>query len=516
MLTQRRFPTWLDDQHREARILGILEAEEAKLPDERARRRFERAADAWTSEYTRILVEHLIAELAQASLLSGEPASDEAMLEQAVRQALSLQDLLDTSGPSSPGLRGQRLIACARKANDRTRAETRQAEGFAVSRYADELQLVHTVGGAVTLRPAGEVFLGLRGRDTMRWLLALEVSAALGEGDRWRIGANRAKGLAKDGYAQFDDGDPAPWPWNYPTQRFEWEGLLKIKPYGDDSGIAFWRCRVTPIGAELFGELDQTSGEALRSLARSILADEAHVALHGRPPLVSQVSGLSRHTKMVAHELRNALVPVQFALKQLRRQLKVDDSAPESIGSLDTMAAGIERALRFVVETARITSQGAASEELFGALAAVRDAIETVQPESRHPVALDAPSEVELVYLRGWRDHFVLALLNLLRNAIQVGGETVRIFITCQTSSRGLGRRLTILVEDDGPGVPPEKQGEIFADGVSLRAGGTGRGLAFVREVIEDEFKGSVHHERSPHGGARFVLVLPIPLEGQS
>lgn len=497
-------------------MLEILEAEEALLTDPRARQRFERAAGGWTGEYTRLLVVQLIAELLHASLLSGESASDEATLEQAVRHVLSLQEIIGVSAPEPYGLRGQRLMACARKANDRTRVEIRPGGGFAIWRYADELQLVHTVGGAVTVRPAGEVFLGLRGRDTMRWLLALEVSGALGEDDPWRIGAERARGLANDAYAaQIDDGNPPPWPWDYPIQRFEWEGLLEVKPQGDDSGLAIWRCRVTRIGVELLGELDQPSGEALRSLARSILADEGHVALHGRPPVVSQVSGLGRHTKMVAHELRNALVPVQFALKQLRRQLRDDDAALESVGALDTMAAGIERALRFVVETARITSQGAGREELFGALAAVRDAIDTVQPESRHPVALDAPAEVELVYLRGWRDHFVLALLNLLRNAIQVGGETVRIFITCQASSRGLGRRLTILVEDDGPGVPAEKQGEIFADGVSLRAGGTGHGLAFVREVVEDEFKGAVHLEPSPHGGARFVLVLPIPLEGQ-
>lgn len=517
LLTTRRFPIWCDDRRRAARLLEIFESEESQLGDERARRRFEADLRRWEGEFVQSLVEHLIAGLADASLLQDDPVKDDAMLDQAVRQVLSMQDLLTADPPLPTGIRGQRLLDCARQANERTRDDVAEEPGYPVRRYADELQLVRTNRGEVTLRHAGEVLLGLRGRDAMRWLLALEASAALGAEDRWRIDSTRARAFADERYTRtVDDGDPPSWPWDYPTKRFEMEGLIEVERQEDDHGPVCWSCRVTPFGVELFGELLQPSGEALRSLARSTLADEAHLALHGRPPVVSEVSGLARHTKMVVHELRNALVPVQLALKQLRRKLSGEGLAADSVTSMDTIAAGIERALRFVVEAARVTSHGTAGDELFSAVAAIRDAVQSVQPEIQHTIELHAPPEVERVYLRGRRDHFVLALLNLLRNAIQASGAGVRIFITCEATARRQRAVLSILVEDDGPGVPADRQDDIFADGVSLRAGGTGQGLALVREVVEDELKGSVHYEPSARGGARFVLRLPIPLEGQS
>jgi signal transduction histidine kinase len=49
----------------------------------------------------------------------------------------------------------------------------------------------------------------------------------------------------------------------------------------------------------------------------------------------------------------------------------------------------------------------------------------------------------------------------------------------------------------------------IFEPGVALRLGGSGQGLALVRQVIEEELGGTVTCEESPLGGARFVLVIP-------
>lgn len=69
---------------------------------------------------------------------------------------------------------------------------------------------------------------------------------------------------------------------------------------------------------------------------------------------------------------------------------------------------------------------------------------------------------------------------------------------------------VTTHVDDDGPGVPEARRELIFARGVSLRPGGSGQGLALVREVIEVEMRGTVRCEASPHGGARFTLSIPL------
>jgi len=67
-----------------------------------------------------------------------------------------------------------------------------------------------------------------------------------------------------------------------------------------------------------------------------------------------------------------------------------------------------------------------------------------------------------------------------------------------------------VTVDDDGPGVPEAHRGSVFQRGFSLRPGGSGQGLALVREVIEDQMRGAVHCGDSPLGGARFSLRIPV------
>ena len=47
------------------------------------------------------------------------------------------------------------------------------------------------------------------------------------------------------------------------------------------------------------------------------------------------------------------------------------------------------------------------------------------------------------------------------------------------------GAEVFVRVDDDGPGVPPEDRDRVFQAGFSRQAGGSGQGLAFVREVVE-------------------------------
>ena len=67
-----------------------------------------------------------------------------------------------------------------------------------------------------------------------------------------------------------------------------------------------------------------------------------------------------------------------------------------------------------------------------------------------------------------------------------------------------------IVVEDDGPGFPPELVGQLFDRFVRGEGpqGGSGLGLSIVRGVAEAH-GGAVQAENRPEGGARFVFSLP-------
>ncbi len=98
--------------------------------------------------------------------------------------------------------------------------------------------------------------------------------------------------------------------------------------------------------------------------------------------------------------------------------------------------------------------------------------------------------------------------LNLLSNATKFtppGGQVL-------VRLRSVGGVAQILVQDDGPGFPPEKAEQIFERfyqvdmGGTRRYGGTGIGLALAKEIVELH-GGRIWAESS--GGARFTVELP-------
>jgi signal transduction histidine kinase len=64
-----------------------------------------------------------------------------------------------------------------------------------------------------------------------------------------------------------------------------------------------------------------------------------------------------------------------------------------------------------------------------------------------------------------------------------------------------------VLVRDHGPGVPAEIRDRLFDPYVTAKAGGTGLGLALVRQTIENH-GGTIRLEDTPGGGATFVVEL--------
>jgi two-component system OmpR family sensor kinase len=109
-------------------------------------------------------------------------------------------------------------------------------------------------------------------------------------------------------------------------------------------------------------------------------------------------------------------------------------------------------------------------------------------------------------------DRLAQALRNLIGNAIEHTGDEhglVRLH-----AERLAGARLRLVVEDDGPGIPPAQRERVFerfhrTDAARDRAsGGAGLGLAIVRAIAEAH-GGRVSASASAAGGARIELELP-------
>src|SRR5437899_3467086 len=100
------------------------------------------------------------------------------------------------------------------------------------------------------------------------------------------------------------------------------------------------------------------------------------------------------------------------------------------------------------------------------------------------------------------------ALEVIVKNAVDaLSGRGGRIEIDVE-SRDGVGR---VSIRDDGPGVAPDIQAQLFEPGVSSKTGGWGIGLALARRIVEQQHGGRVSYHPGEQGrGSVFVLELPL------
>lgn len=135
----------------------------------------------------------------------------------------------------------------------------------------------------------------------------------------------------------------------------------------------------------------------------------------------------------------------------------------------------------------------------------------------RVPVSAAVPSES--VTVEGSRSHLTRLVSNLLDNAARHARSQVDVSLRLVGPDTHAAQQLRLLVDDDGPGIPEADRERVFDRFVRLDEsrsrdeGGAGLGLAVVRSIARRQ-GGDVRAARSPLGGARLVVELPVSSSG--
>lgn len=144
--------------------------------------------------------------------------------------------------------------------------------------------------------------------------------------------------------------------------------------------------------------------------------------------------------------------------------------------------------------------------------AIITDAVNTIEPLfTKHQLRLIQPKEVQSFRVMADQRRTSQALINLLSNAIKHSPEGGQV----QLRTLILGGDVMIEVEDEGQGISPERQKQLFnrfihsGDGDSQAQTGLGLGLSVVKAIIEAQ-SGKVGYKDSDHGGAIFWFTLPM------
>lgn len=216
---------------------------------------------------------------------------------------------------------------------------------------------------------------------------------------------------------------------------------------------------------------------------------------------------------MLAHELRNPLMPILNASELLRRTVDSPADTHAQLAILHRQAMQLCHLVDDLLDVSRI-SQGRISlnEQPLEIVDVIEQALETVQAliwEKSHHIALVKPPAG--LYVRGDRTRLVQSVGNLLHNAVKYTDPGGDIAVTvCETATH-----VVVEVRDSGAGIPSELLPHVFDLFVQSKRtldrsqGGLGIGLSVVKHLIELHGGSAEAHSGGLGQGSTFTIRLP-------
>ncbi|WP_309067968.1 PAS domain-containing sensor histidine kinase [Microbacterium sp.] len=259
-----------------------------------------------------------------------------------------------------------------------------------------------------------------------------------------------------------------------------------------------------------------TGRRALQVSARRIRADgDSGVVLVSRDVTAERTALRARDDLVasVSHELRTPLTSIMGYL-----DLALDDRelAPSARRNLEVAERNAQRLLALVGDILSASADPDADLDARLRLAPtdiaalVRHAVEAAAPRAAERRILIDTEGVEPTTAHADASRIGQVVDNLLSNAIKYAHQDGNVWIGCAND----GDRAIIAVRDDGPGIAPAEQGQLFerfyrADAVRRSSvHGSGLGLAISRDIVRAH-GGDIHVQSAVGEGAAFVVTLP-------
>lgn len=213
--------------------------------------------------------------------------------------------------------------------------------------------------------------------------------------------------------------------------------------------------------------------------------------------------------RQVAHELKNPLTPIRFALARIKRDLPA--SLKDAVEVMETETARLERTANSFAQFGKLPEGPPAPIDIAELLKYVTSAS---IPDTMN---LNLRLDQGMPMIMGYHDALAGALTNVILNAVDACGGSGTITVTAfkalttdnQTKSGIESNVVRIIVADTGPGIPADALARIWDPYVTQKPGGTGLGLTIARQVVWAH-EGTVTASSVPGEGTQIQFELPV------
>ena len=263
-------------------------------------------------------------------------------------------------------------------------------------------------------------------------------------------------------------------------------------------------------------EISLANGKRLsvdtRSLERGngqvvLLTDQTETReLQDRLSRHQRLTAMGRMMAALAHQVRTPLAAAMLYASNLRDAELPPEQVRKFSSRIAERLAHMERQVRDMLVFVR--GEPEPSEQLTaGSLFEdIQEAMDAPLTASRASCSARIACDPALPLVAN-RDSVVGAVLNLVNNSLQAGGEGTRIDLRVLRD----GERLGIVVQDSGPGMSETVLRQIGQDFFTTRARGTGLGIAVVRSVAAAH-GGELDMQSTPGKGTSACLWLRCPV----
>jgi PAS domain S-box-containing protein len=221
---------------------------------------------------------------------------------------------------------------------------------------------------------------------------------------------------------------------------------------------------------------------------------------------------------VLAHELRNPLAPIAYALNLLDEKSLSDSARQHTRRIVERQVGRLARLIDDLLDVSRIrTGKVELRRSRMELSAVVGQAVDLIRPlceERGHELAVSLPPEA--VWLEADIARLEQVLSNLLNNAVKFTEDGGRISLAAERQ----GYEVVIRIKDTGVGITPEllpRIFDLFTQGdlsLDRSRDGLGIGLTLSRRLVELHGGVLEAHSEGLGKGSEFIIRLPALLEG--